>query len=404
MINEKTNKKHGLLFGLGSAAFFMATLAMGQGAGTPVFVTNDAVTVQSGNNPVVVTYGSSDPFFLALTQTTPNLIQDAFQDMKNYLGLNILKYSEQQARLDAIAPPDASLSKSNGSFILLNQTFVDYWQSLFEGSTIKRNLLTPSGTNADSNIVGRHLVNYCSNPEAKKGICSPASYDNNGNYLGASDLNANSILGYASFPDSATNPSTGKGGTPSSVQVAAVDFVNMLTNPAPIQIPSDAFQSSANKVNTTNIRGQHASYLPTSSTGDMKLSALYKASAMMSVPQVLLMNMIAERTQVPGLGASLGIGDQSKKDISEWEALQFEATRRFASEAWHDGINNSPPTAILREIANIGAMQLAMQFRQIQQNEEIKLLLAAQVSYMAQSQVAGAASQANSQQTPQLTQ
>jgi len=356
------------------------------------------VQVDQSQGSLAVKLDPKDAGTISLVTTTPNMIQDAFQDMKNYLGLNILKYQEQQSRLEAIVPPNADQSKNNGSLIAYNQTFVQYWNALFTSNALIRNLFQPAGASQDSDLVFRHLTNYCSVEEATRGVCWPASTDANGNYIGAADLSFNSILAFTSYPNS-TNPAAA-----SPLQTGAIDFINNLINPEPIQLPISTFNPqlayglnltslSGDLKQSVNARGQQAWFRPTSATGDTTLASMYKQAAALSIPQQILMNMVGERTQIPGLGASLGITDTSKQNISSWEALEYEATRRYQSEDWATGINNSPSTAILREIANIAALQTAMQFRQIQQGEEIKALLAAQIGMSVQSQAQAAAAQ-----------
>lgn len=345
----------------------------------------------------------NDPATQAITKTTPNMIQDAFQDMKNYLGLNILKYQEQQSRLEAIIPPNSDQSKNNGALITYNKPFTDFWRALFTSNAFIRNLFQPSGSNQDSDLVFRHLSNYCSVEEMQRGVCWPSSTDSTGNYIGAADLTFNSIWAVKSYPNSVLP------GVASALQTGAMDFINNLLNPKPIPLPNEAFDPSltgSTKISglpiglkpAVNTRNQISWIRPTTSNGDNILSSLYRQAAMLSIPQQILINMVAERTQIPGLGKQLGFTDANKANMSPWEALEYEATRRYQSEAWHNGINSSPSTAVLREIANIAALQAAMQFRQIQQAEEIKALMAAQVASQVQMQAESATA---TQQQPQ---
>ena len=172
-------------------------------------------------------------------------------------------------------------------------------------------------------------------------------------------------------------------------QLSVWAYIDNLTNPTPIPLPETAFTSAelSTEAQGTIAGSPLAKHFdsvkvrPLSSEGITTLAARYKQMALLSTAQNALNQIASERHVVKGLGKEIGM---QENDTSIFGALKFEANRRYADENWHGEMYRAPEAALLRELANMQAFQMALDFKRYEQEQVITTLLAAQVSNMAQ--------------------
>jgi len=113
--------------------------------------------------------------------------------------------------------------------------------------------------------------------------------------------------------------------------------------------------------------------------GIAHFAAVYKQMPMLSATQNSLLALFADRDRVKGLGEGISAGKGGWASILE--VIKYEVERRYMSEKWHKTINEeASELAILREIANMMAFQMYLDYKTYEQNSRIESLMAAQVS------------------------
>lgn len=121
-----------------------------------------------------------------------------------------------------------------------------------------------------------------------------------------------------------------------------------------------------------------------------------------SLSQHTLMKLLSERLQMDSIKISKTIWDESGNKVetapepaSPYALLEFEATKRFKDPAWYDRVQQMPTPALLKEIAYMEAMRLALEFKKYEQQQMQIALQASMASDLARlvknSSTAGAA-------------
>ena len=307
----------------------------------------------------------------ALAEIDEKLLRNLFQDMKNYLGLEQVEDREYTNRIRSVPPPYYDISASSGGYIQAAENALGFQEleSLYTSRLIDWNMLQTEDEVKNIRLVEQHLLGFCSDIEAKDGgMCDQGLTVAQG---GAADLLVNTLLGNDTLsPDQ---------------QVSVWAFIDNLTNPSPIPLPNDIFSgekfgNARSALEGSPMEKYHSQVrLRTLNPGEgiRTLAARYKQMAFLSTAQNALNQIATDRHIVIDLGKEVGM---DKKDASIFEALKFEANRRYGDKNWHQQIYQVPDTALLREIANMQAFQLALDFKRYEQEQIMTTLLAAMVS------------------------
>jgi hypothetical protein len=297
------------------------------------------------------------------TGTDEDLLRNLFQRLEVYLGIMQANEREHQNLLRSVPPPNEDQSAQAGEEIQRLAELAAVNETALAEFSIGRNMLQPTNSVSNSSIVTAHISGFCSAEEAELNICQKGLSVDEG---GAADLLADTLL---------ANPTVGQINS-------AIAFIYMLTNPNPIPLPDNTFQSEdlGSDITVAENTPMEAKYgesaviktRPLTSEGVRTLAARYKQMALLSTAQFALNNIAAERSRPQG------------QSVSAFEALKQEAERRFNSATWHEQVNTLPDTALLREMVTMQAMQLALDFKRYEQEQTIITLLAAQVATTAQ--------------------
>jgi hypothetical protein len=166
-------------------------------------------------------------------------------------------------------------------------------------------------------------------------------------------------------------------------RLAATQYIKNLTNYTPLVYPGDSavFQDPKNKENGLT------------QAGITYFSAAFQTQALMTMAQNALLDIFSDRTRFQNFGSGLPVGNNGNASIMEM--LYYEVSRRYMNQNWYTQMSQSSDSAMLREIANMMALQSYMQLKQYEQGAQIEALLAAQVSIAAQTATKIASSQAN---------
>lgn len=304
------------------------------------------------------------------------LISNLFQDLKNYLGLMQGDEREYQSRLRAVPPPYYEVSATSGYSIVAaeNTAGMEELETFLMSRLINWNMLQDSADISDSRLVEQHLLGFCSQEEVNAQICDVGLSIEQG---GAADLLVDTLLSNDTLTE--------------NQQISVWAFIDNLTNPNPLPLPSSAFTSTEFSTSAQpTLAGSPLASLhdsvkvrPLSGEGVRTLAARYKQMAFLSTAQNALNKLASERHVIKGLGKEIGM---TTADASIFAAMKFEANRRYADEQWHNEMYQAPEEALLREMANMQAFQLALDFKRYEQEQTLITLLAAQVSGTAQMQ------------------
>lgn len=209
-------------------------------------------------------------------------------------------------------------------------------------------LQTGQAANAED-LIQRHQRDYCSLLEYKNGLCVNQVKNPNIN-----DLSAYSLLGDNTLDTSESDKAYN----------AAFYFLKNITNPTPIPVLPKEKMYINYKQKILSEQGRD------------NLLAKYKQEAILSLAQNGLLGMLLDR--VPASQ------DETGKQYSRLALLENESLRRFASKDWHLEINKAPSTALLREMTNMMAFSLVMQYRDSQRLERIEAVLDTQLANLTQ--------------------
>jgi len=299
---------------------------------------------------------NKDDAIYAYEKSEDSDLGNYFQDMKNFLALTQLKQNQNAAALRATPPPSVETTIfSGGKLSLAEGAQKPDYDSLMTFFT-KWNLLTGTDQGAiaaatENSVVGRHYDYYCNTEEANLELCV------NPQWATPVDLEASSLFAQDSFADR-------------GIKDAAAEYIRNLTNikPVPLLPASDMF--------ITDPETQEKFF---SDQAEDILFLRFKQQTLLSLAQFSLTKLYTERlpynttTTDPNIPAEL-------QNASELGTLNNDIKRRYENPDWYTKMNGLPAEGILREMANMMALQLALNYRQYEQASRIEAMTAAQIA------------------------
>jgi len=289
-------------------------------------------------------------------------LKNYFQDLKNFLALTELKNNQNVAALRYTPPPKTEQSMYSGSKMGMAdkaqaeplRNFINrlsQWNTLTGGDN---GLVMDPGQEPVMNVtdlefVISRLAYGCSAKEAEAGLCTNprAGWDK------PYDLEAVSLLGNTDLSSV-------------ELQQTAYEYIKNLTNPMPMPLLTQGELFSDPNEKTF------------SDEGAKNLATHFKQQTLLSLAQYSFAKLYAERLPYTVSGGEAV--DSAVKTASELRVLEYESKRRYEDGNWHTTMNTLPTEAILREIASMMALQLAMNYKQHEQLSRMEALMAAQVA------------------------
>ena len=276
------------------------------------------------------------------------------QELKNYYALSQLQRARAQAEMTFMAPPFLSETMAAGFWEHQAHNIAKPLKKIYENYFTDWNILLRPGVADKEHFLQTHLENFCSASEAKVGLCIAKNQQASPQDMNASTLFANNVLANR------------------DVQDAASIYIRNLTNPVPVPLlPADLLFKNAKKRILTK-------------DGKENLSAKYRQQTLVSLAQESYLTMLAERMPYQDLNAEQASATQPQDPTSRLSVLAKEANRRFNDMDWYKEMNTASTEALLREVANMMALQLVVDFRSSLRQERMEALMAAQVAYLAQ--------------------
>jgi hypothetical protein len=254
------------------------------------------------------------------------------------------------------------LQQSGQNMGTLVQYILNYMGQLKLKEAEQQAMVAPS-TALDNNVSGRNIVTmpaskdlsamplplnnafaihqqFCSLSDTKAGICAPNAVNTaNPN----ADLTASSLLSHDVLATA-------------QAQVAAKGYLQQLFSAKIIQAPLQLTDKGQLKPDAVN-----------------KLRMQWSTMARQSLAETIFNRMLEERMPVRGLWMP---GASSGPDISLKELMRHEANWRFESQTWKNQVNTAPNNALLRELVNMEAYRMYLEYQQNQKLEDISMLLA----------------------------
>lgn len=278
-------------------------------------------------------------------QQADKALPNELQELKNYYALSQLQRAKAQAEMTFMTPPFLSETMAAGFWESQAAQLTKPLKQIYEKYLTDWNVLLQPGVADSDYFVHSHLSHYCSQSEAQAGLCVASDHHATPPDLNASTLFGNKVLANRHEQD------------------AASIYVRNLTNPLPVPLlpPELMFKNARKHVLTKQ--------------GKENLLAKYRQQTLVSLAQESYLNILAER---------MPYESENSEVNSRLSVLSKEANRRFNDMDWYKQMNTASTEALLREVANMMALQLALDFRQSQREERMEALMAAQVSFMAQ--------------------
>ncbi|MDB6096363.1 MAG: putative secreted protein [Francisellaceae bacterium] len=350
---------------------------------TPVTPSASTNTNSAVSNSSDAGSAASASAFSALSDALSGLTTTlkGFQNgLINYLASVFNAYISEDAKLrfpvdtanlkaltnaNLLAPQFAVSSSSNGSIALTNkevnlntnQNNLLSWSLYQQENIANPNVsLNSTVTNTPQEIIGTHFLNYC-NSNSTESMVNCNNTDSTSQY---GDLKALSLLGGTQYS--------------AAQKTAANYFIRNLTAPA----PTSDFGDKLLKLSSGFAQGLQA--MAPSEVNKMASELGYNAAA--SVAQNSLYSIFADRDQT------------SSSTPSILSVMESEATRRFMdtaattdpTQSWYLMVAKSTEQGLLKEIAQMEAFKIWLEYQRYRQMERIETLLAAQLSLSITSQ------------------
>jgi hypothetical protein len=304
-----------------------------------------------------------------------DLLRNLFQNLQNYLGVSQIDNREYENRLRAVQPPYADRTMVSGNYLLAaedTQGMKDL-EAFLTGRAINWNMLQPENGIGNEALVTQHLLGFCSDEEAKARICERGVTVEQG---GAADLLVGTLLNNDTLNE--------------QDQLAVWAFTDNILNPIPLALLEETFEGedfTSDALPTLEGSPMREHYdsvkiRPLTSSGISSLAGRYKQMAFLSTAQHAFNQIAADRHIVRGLGDKVGM---SEPDASIFAALKFESNYRYGDANWHKMMNSGTTESLLRELANMMAFQLTLDFKRYEQEQILTTLMATQIAYYAQS-------------------
>ena len=252
------------------------------------------------------------------------------------------------------------------------QAIISYQEKLAEKQRL--NALREAPGVANSVATGEALTAYAGNASFFSKMISDSLMQSAGYQL----IPPTSNPQYQYYQNNATNPEMIDISTlwkTTNIPLARVPVAQQLimniTNPTP------------SKMSTSLSQALKSTPVPLDSTTppplDLPQQAEYvqreMSQALYSIPQRALYEIMATRVPIPGL--------PNGENQSLLQVLETESTWRMQTPAWFANLSVTPTEGLLREIAQINAMHLWLQYQQYRQSERIEVLMAAMVAAQA---------------------
>lgn len=162
---------------------------------------------------------------------------------------------------------------------------------------------------------------------------------------------------------------------------AALQYIINLSNPKPFDFnPEKVYENKKDPSDGITVEGKKY------------FNMAFRQQPALTVAQNSLLAIFAERKRIADVAKDLPIG--SNGAASFMELINFEASRRYANADWSDAMNKLSQAGVLREIANIQALQIYLDVKKYEQSSRMEALMAAQVALLSQLNAQGAQAEA----------
>lgn len=263
------------------------------------------------------------------------------QDWKQYVGLLNLKDLETQNMMRLMLTPFFDSTVTIGTRIFEAEKAVSSFQNDLVVDTTNYNMNTETVSD-DSFLLEKRTMGAEAMTDASLGNLD--------------DLLASTLLSGNAFKD--------------DVQAAdAYRYVQRITNEDPLPPPEEIFIDPNAKPDD----------LTPTEEGKKFLISVYDQLPTMSMAQLSLLEIIAEKQRFAGFAKDLPIGDPEDGSASLMEVMAYEVERRYMSEDWYDAMNQMSTEALLREIAYMLAAQSYMDMKNFKRGQRIEAMLASQM-------------------------
>ncbi len=283
-----------------------------------------------------------------------------FTDLKYYLGVVSAENAGAQNLLQYMWPPYFDITQAMGSNMLPAEQMGSVEQEQRLRDFANYNIYTPKQS-AD-NYYGARLA-YCGKTD--KNNIQACEYKNPG--VG-NDVLAYFLLdklGYANATE----------------ENAALQYIINLSNPKPFDFdPAKVYENKEDPSDGITVEGKKY------------FNMAFRQQPALTVAQNSLLAIFAERKRIADVAKDLPIG--SNGAASFMEMINFEASRRYANADWSDAMNKLSQAGILREIANMQALQIYLDVKKYEQSSRMEALMAAQVALLSQLNGQGAQAEA----------
>lgn len=277
-----------------------------------------------------------------------------FQDLKTFLGATNAAHIEAAKILLYMLPPFYDITAAVSSRMNAGEVAKQGWQDKQLRKMAEYNVATKKRSPQDL-LADR--VNYCLDDQGK-----PAKYCNYDNKNSGNDVLASSLLDTLAFDNDGE-------------RLAALQYIKNLTNYSPMPYPGDDVVYKDKKDKNKGMTQEGIDYF----------AKAYKNQSILTMAQNALLNIFADRTRFENFSKDLPVGKNGNASVMEM--LYYEVSRRYMNQNWYEQMNKSSDSAMLREIANMLALQNYMQLKQYEQNAQIEAMMAAQLSVAAQTNI-----------------
>lgn len=284
-----------------------------------------------------------------------------FTDLKTFLGATNAANIQAANVLLYMLPPFYDITVAVTGRFAQGEDAKHSWQEKQLRLMAQYNIMTPTGLTTDTVLAGQR-VNFCVDPNGK----TPSTYCDYRVPNSGDDVLASTLMNTLGYSD--------------QERIAALQYIQNLTVYTPVAYPGDSavFRDPDDK--SKGLKDPD---------GINYFAKAFKVQASLTMAQNALLAIFADRTRMSDFGAGLPVGDK-KGNASMMEMLDYEISRRYQNQNWYDSMSKASDSAMLREIANMLALQNFMQFKQYTQGAQIQAMLAAQLSASNQTAVAQA--------------
>jgi len=273
--------------------------------------------------------------------------------MRNFINKTLASSALLVITLNALAsstnqPPNYAATKVVGQQVNSGYNNSEAWSVPAVGAMTNTDAYTQA---IDPATFVSNINQSCKDSKGNKTLACDFSQG-----LSGAQLLASSLLGFSGFPDAAT-------------RAAAVAFVQNLTNISPLAYPGDdkVFKDSSKTSLTPDV-------------GVSYYAQLFKSLPSLSVGQLSMLKLFADRDTVPGLAGTLPVPGAQGGAASLMQMLDYEGNRRYTDPTWFDAMTTATDQAVMREIAYMLAFQNYMAVKEYKQSQRMEALTVALIS------------------------